>query len=102
MTPPNGQKFDKLMRGEALRKDDDALKTLRKLSPAMAKTVDDIDMKFADILARLQRIEDAHEEHARLPARILPAREPNGDEVLREMGRMTPEMRASLLSKLKQ
>jgi hypothetical protein len=59
MTGPNGAgvKFDKMLRSELLRKDDDVLKTLRKLAPTIAKTVDDIDMKFADILARLQRID---------------------------------------------
>ena len=104
----NGARFDKLMRRDALMeaaadiRDDAALKTLRKLAPEVAKMVDDIDMKFADILARLQKIEDAEEAIRARPARILPPREPSGDEVLASMQSMTPSTRSALLNKLKQ
>jgi hypothetical protein len=100
MTPPNGARFDKLMRSE-LRKDDDNLRILRKVSPGIAKAIDDIDMKFAEILARLQKIEDAEEALQRSPSRILPPREPNGDEVLAMMRVMPPDQRLALLNKLK-
>ena len=115
MTGPNGAKFDKMLRSELLRKspskdgrlsradeDDDASRVLKRLAPTIAKTVDDIDMKFADILARLQKIEDAEEALSRQPSRILPPREPSGDEVLAMMRVMPPDQRAALLNKLKQ
>lgn len=97
----NGAKFDKLMRPE-LRKDDDSLRILRKLAPSIAKTVDDIDMKFAEILARLQKIEDTHDAHVRIAPRLAGGREPNGEEVLNAMRTMTPAARDALIMKLKQ
>jgi hypothetical protein len=104
MTAPNGAggKFDKLTRRDDLQKDDDILRTLRKFAPAVAKTVDDIDMKFADILARLQRIEDAEEAQRAQPSRIMPPREPDPNDVLRAMTAMSPDQRAALMMKLKQ
>ena len=101
MTEPNGAKFDKLMRSE-LRKDDDALRVLRKLAPEVAEKVEALDATFAALLAKLEKIEAAHEEHARARPTLLPAREPSGDEVLAMMRVMPPDQRAALLSKLKQ
>jgi hypothetical protein len=96
-------RFDKLLRRADMLKADDAMRVLRKLAPATARTLDEIDGKFAEILARLQKIEDAHEEQARQPSRILAGpREPDGEAVLAQMRTMTPEMRAALLSKLRQ
>ena len=102
MTPPNGQRFDKLTRDDGLRKDDDNLRILRKFSPGIAKAIDDIDMKFAEILARLQKIEDAEEALQRSPSRIAPPREPNPDELLATIAAMTPSARMAMLNKLKQ
>jgi hypothetical protein len=102
MTPPNGKKFDKLMRSELRKDDDDSLRTLRKLAPEVAKAVDHIDGLFADILARLQKIEDAEEAQRASPSRLMPPREPNPDEVLASMMMMTPDQRAMLMNKLKQ
>jgi hypothetical protein len=90
------------MRSDAMRKDDEAMRVLKRIAPSIAKTVDAIDMKFADILARLQKIEDAEEALARSPSRIMSPREPNGDEVLAMMRGMPPEARAALMNKLKQ
>jgi hypothetical protein len=102
MTGPNGQKFDKMLRSEMLRKDDDALRVLRKLAPDVARTIEALDATFAALLAKLEKIEAAHEAHARIAPRLMPGREPDGDEVLQQMRVMTPEARAALLSKMKQ
>jgi hypothetical protein len=101
MTGPNGAKFDKLLRSE-LRKDDDALRVLRKLAPEVAQKVEALDATFAALLDKLERIEATHEEHARARPTLSPPREPNGDEVLASMARMSPEARMALLNKLKQ
>ena len=95
-------RFDKLARRDGLQKDDDALRVLRKLAPEVARKVEALDETFAVLLAKLDAIEAAHEAQARQPSRIMAPREPNGDEVLREMARMTPEARATLMNKLKQ
>jgi hypothetical protein len=98
----NGAKFDKLARAQ-FQKDDDILRTLRKHSPAIAEKIEQLDATFSLLLEKLQKIEDAHEAQARLPSRILASsREPNPDDVLASMARMTPEARATLLNKLKQ
>jgi hypothetical protein len=49
-----------------------------------------------------EQIEAAHEAQARARPTLSPPREPNGDEVLASMGRMTPEARTALLNKLRQ
>jgi hypothetical protein len=99
----NGSReFDKLTRPE-MRKADDALRVLKRLAPDVAKTVDEVDAKLAEILARLQKIEDAEEALRMAPSRIVaPSREPNGEEVLASMRSMTPAAREALLLKLKQ
>jgi hypothetical protein len=102
MTGPNGAKFDKMLRSETLRKDDDALRVLRKHSPEVARKVEALDATVAALLAKLEAIEATQEEHARAAHTLLPPREPNGDDILASMARMTPEMRSALLSKLKQ
>jgi hypothetical protein len=97
-----GQKFDKLRRS-AMHKDDDAMRVLKRLEPAMAKTIDDIDGKFAEILARLQKIEDSEEALRLSPSRIVvTSREPSGEEVLATMRSMTPAAREAMMVKLKQ
>ena len=68
-------KFDKLVRRNALRKDDDALRVLRKLAPDAAKTVEEIDALFAQALEKLERIERIYVEHQARPARLVPARD---------------------------
>jgi hypothetical protein len=104
MTGPNGAggRFDKLMRSEMLRKEDDVLKTLRKLAPGIAQKVEALEATFSALLAKLEAIEATHEEHRRAARTLVPAREPNGDDILASMRTMTPDARATLLNKLKQ
>lgn len=75
---------------------------LKRLAPEIAQTVDEIDGKFAALIDELAKIEATHEAHARAWPTLAPPREVNGDEVLAAMARMTPEMCAALLNKLKQ
>ena len=89
-----GEKFDKMMRSDALRKDDDALRTLRKLAPAIAKTVDEIDATFAALLDKLGKIEATHEAWPCRGDASAGARADRPTSVLQAMQLMTPDARA--------
>jgi hypothetical protein len=98
----NGAKFDKLARRDGLQKDDDILRTLRKHSPAIAEKIEQLDATFSELLAKLERIEAAHEAQARARPTLSPPREPNPDELLATIAAMTPSARMAMLNKLKQ
>jgi hypothetical protein len=74
---------------------------LRRLAPGLATMADNIDATLADILGRLEKIEQAEAKHRAQPARILPERARTPDELLGEMRGLSPTERAMMLNKLK-
>jgi hypothetical protein len=96
-----GDRFDKLMRRDELRKADESLRVLKRLAPEIARTVEEVDAKFAALIDKLEKIEAAHQAHSKSPPTLAPGREPSGDEVLEAMRFMTPAARDALMMKLK-
>ena len=56
-----------------LRKDDDALRILRKHAPEVARKVEELDATFAALLEKLEKIEATPRSIRASPSRSVPA-----------------------------
>jgi hypothetical protein len=121
-------KFDKLMRRD-LERELKKIDGLKKLAPGIGALVGQLEAEFADIhdqidvlrkhappaadmveaqvavlaniLDRLEKIEQTEAAHRAQPSRLVPGRERTPDELLSDLRQMSPEARALTLQKLK-